>query len=190
MKKIALLLTVLICCFSCSDNNHTERDKNADTTIYDLFPDYDSYSSLYMSGYVKLESISTKELKQYSFDEAISILKETNPKWKIPNAAPYLYNEYFGVIRLILSNEVCYKEALALYPNYVYYECLQKKNLFELENKSTKELKTFEVNYAEKLLRNPNEEWKIPKGAPYVLDSGTTIGLRLIHISEICHALS
>jgi len=63
-----------------------------------------------------------------------------------------------------------------------YYDKLQAVH--------TKERQQFEINNAERLLRNPNGEWKIPNDAPYLLDSGTNMGLKLIKISEICKALN
>lgn len=193
VKKIALLLSILICGFSCSDS-HTEPDENETpdktTTIYDLFPNYSDYSGLYDGAYIKLVNIVTGKFNVFLVDEAISLLKEEKVEWKIPNDAPYLYNEYFGVIRLIRTNEVCYKEAFEIFPNYFYYECLLSvKKLYELENTETKERQQFEINNAERLLRNPNAEWKIPNDAPYLLDSGTNMGLSIIKISEMCRAL-
>lgn len=193
VKKIALFLSILICGFSCSDS-HIEPDEtdNPDNTatIYDLFPNYNDYSGLYDGAYIKLENIETGKFNVFSVDEAVSLLQEEKPEWKIPSDAPYLYNEYFGVIRLIRTNKVRYKEAFEIFPNYFYYECLLSvKKLYELENTETKERQQFEINNAERLLRNSNGEWKIPNDAPYLLDSGTNIGLRLVRISEICRTL-
>lgn len=195
VKKIIVLLAISICWLSCSDS-HTEpgenENPNNNTTIYDLFPEYNKYDNLYhVAGGIELQNISTKQLKIFPAVEAGLLLKENNLEWEIPNNAPYLYCEHFGAIRLIMTNEVCYKEVLKIFPNYMYYECLLGlKNKFELENIATKEIKQYDQISAEKQLRNPNPEWKIPKNAPYVLDFAGSYGLHLYRISEMCRALS
>lgn len=194
VKKIVLLLVISICWFSCSDN-HTEPEENENpnntTTIYDLFPDYHKYEAPYLKGRVVLENTSTKAIKEFSLDNKGKIIDEIGSEWKIPNNSPYLFNEQFNAIRLIMPNEVCYKEALRIYPNYFYYQCLLIfENSYELENTTSKELQTFNIHEAEKQLRNPNMEWKIPQNAPYILDFAGSLGLHLYRISEMCSALS
>ena len=190
-ERILLLLAVLFCS-ACSTNDHTEPDDNPDNaiTIYDLFPDYNRYDNLYhVAGCVAMENITTGQIKEFPAEEAGLLIKAAEPEWKIPDNAPYLSNAYFGVIRLIMSNEVCYKEVFEIFPNYFYYECLYYiEKVFELENIETKELKGFNVHEAERMLRNPN--WKIPQNAPYVLDFAGSYGLHLYRISEMCRALS
>jgi len=194
MKKIVFLFIILNCSLSCSDSHkEPEENENPDntTTIYDLFPNYNSYSHLYFLGYAILENLKTHKHEQFPVEDAGLLLKEANTEWKIPNDAPYLFIEYFSAIRLINPSEVCYKEVLAICPKYFYYEGLYRiKRLFELENTVTKERQQFEINNAEKLLRNPNKEWKIPNDAPYSLDSGLEMYLRVIPISEMCRAIS
>ena len=192
VKKITLLFAILICAFSCSDS-HTEPDENENpddtTTIYDLFPDYNLYDNLYhVVGCIMMENISTGERKNFPIEEAGLLIKITVPEWKIPNNTPYLANTYFGAIRLIMPNEVCYKKAFEIFPDYFYYECLLSvKKIYELENTETKERQQFEINNAERLLRNPNGEWKIPNNAPYNMNFDN--GLTLIRISKMCRAL-
>lgn len=191
IKNLVLLFVVLICSFSCSDNNDPESEENNSdtTTIYDLFPSYDDYHSLYYAGFVILENSNTHEQKQFSVEEAGLLLIETNTEWTLPNDAPYLFNGHY--VRLIEKNEVCYNEVLEMFPNYLYYEYLYRiEHLFELENTTTNEREQFEVNTAERLLRTTDVEWKIPDDAPYVLDSGNTYGLWLVKISTFCNELS
>lgn len=79
----------------------------------------------------------------------------------------------------------CYKEAFEIFPNYFYYECLYYiEKTFELENINTKERKNFNVNDAERMLRNPNPEWEIPHGVPYNMN--LVSGLQIVKISNLC----
>ncbi len=193
IKNLALLFVVLIYCFACSDKNDSEPEGNKDSgstvTIYDLFPNYDNYYSPYRAGYVILENNNSHEQKQFSIEEASLLLIENDTEWTLPNDAPYLFNEHY--VRLIEKNEVCYNEVLEMFPNYLYYEYLYRiEHLFELENTTTNERELYNVNTAENLLRDPNGEWKIPDDAPYVLDSGSTIGLLFVKISTFCNELS
>jgi hypothetical protein len=90
---------------------------------------------------------------------------------------------------MLMPNEVCYKKALEMFPNYFYYECLYYiEKVFELKNIETKELKGFNVHEAERMLRNPNPDWKIPQNAPYILNFDN--GLHFFRILEMCSALS
>lgn len=191
-ERIFLLLTVFFC-VACSDNDYTGTDDTSENpvTIYDLFPDYNRYDNLYhVAGCIAMENITTGLIKEFPAEEAGLLIKVAEPEWKVPDKAPYLSNAYFGVIRLIMSNEICYKEAFEIFPNYFYYECLYYiEKAFELENISTKERKNFNVNEAERMLRNPNPDWKIPQNVPYVLDFSSSMGLHLYKISEICSYL-
>lgn len=193
VKKITLLFTILVCCFSCGDN-HTEPDENENpdnaATIYDLFPKYHHYEYLYLyQRTIILKNKQNGDTKEFLIDDKGKLVDGINSEWEIPDDAPYLYNQHFNAVRLIMPNEVCYKEALNLFPNYFYYECLLRfENAYELENVATKELQTFDIYNAERLLRNPNGEWKIASNAPYSLDSVS--GIKIIKIKDICTYLS
>lgn len=193
VKKIVVLLAISICWLSCSDN-HTEPGENENpnnaTTIYDLFPDYHRYEAPYLKGRIILENISTKEKREFALDEKGRLIDIViGSEWKIPDNSPYLFNTQFNAIRMLMPNEVCYKKALEMFPNYFYYECLYYiEKVFELENIETKELKGFNVYEAERMLRNPNPDWKIPQNAPYVLNVDS--GLHFFGIPEMCSALS
>lgn len=192
-ERILLLLAVLFC-VACSDNDHTRTDEDTDTpiTIEDLFPRYHYYEYLYLYQlHVVLENTTTGKTKEFQINEKGGLIDEIGLGWKMPNDAPYLFCKQFNAVRLIMRNEVCYEEVLKRYPDYFYYECvLRFENAYELENIETKEFNRFNIHEAERMLRNPNPEWQIPQKAPYVLDFGSSMGLHLYKISEICRALS
>lgn len=189
VKRIVLLLAISICWFSCSDN-HTEPGENENpnntTTIYDLFPDYHKYEAPYLKGRIILENISTKEKREFALDEKGRLIDVViGLEWKIPDNSPYLFNEQFNAVRLIMTNEVCYKEALKIYPNYFYYQCLLSyENTYELENAISKEIQQFNKYDTERQLRNPNTEWRIPQTTPYIMNFDS--GLHFVGISEMC----
>lgn len=191
MKSIVLLVISLLLSVSCSDN-HTEPEENENpdnTTIYDLFPNYSRYEAPYLKGRVILENISTKEIKEFALDNKGKLIDEVGSEWGIPNNSPYLFNEQFNAIRLIMPNEVCYKEALRIYPNYFYYQCLLIfENTYELENITSKEVQQFNNYEAERQLRNPNTEWGIPQTTPYIMNFNS--GLSFVRISDVCKYLN
>lgn len=163
------------------DGKKNEKQQKA-ITIYDIFPNYSKYD--YIDYYVDeinydyrewltIENIIAKKTERFPIKEAVSKLMNDNKQYKIPNDAPYLFDSNYGILRSITKCELCYKEVLDKYPNYLYYEYLYIiKRLYELEHITTKERKQFIRSDAERLLSNniiinPNIEWKIPENAPY-----------------------
>jgi len=182
-----LVVVEVVNCQSCDGSGYEKNEKREKpTTIYDLFPDYNRYYTAYMYGWqVELENIITKNRKEFSIEDAGLLLKAVDLEWKIPDDAPYLFDYFFGVVKLIDECDVCYEDVLEMFPNYLYYWCLSRiKQLYELENIATNERQQFDINNAERLLRNPNSEWKIPNDAPYYMNFNS--GLRLILIAELC----